>query len=345
MLKFIKPQQKIHATWFLGVALWLLIEPFNNALMGWVDEKAGITNLVVQQLLIYSWQFGLPAVLAAFGILYYFQLQVNQQTSGSLISEESKYESDTSTATASTPFPDWTIRELFFYLRPDLVDDHTAVLWERVGSEVKDQLSIGRLQIWGREILRPNRIRTSLQEIEKSYWVQAVFSYWFLAENHEEVNHTFTNKGVNLTEYCDLRVNKAQALKIWPKPLVDEFMSLTEAATVVYEEARQAGSVWAYAAERLGAKGLKGESLSSEVLNYMAQYIAGEVQIYGCRPPSRLTEEIAVGKAVGTFENNASEFRFSLGKSPTYTELKINRADIDRLIECVRTNLKADDPI
>jgi hypothetical protein len=104
----------------------------------------------------------------------------------------------------------------------------------------------------------------------------------------------------------------------------DQFVSMTEAAILAYEEARKAGSIWAYAAEKLGAKGMDGSSSENEILNYMATFIAGKIPIYGAHPPSRNIEEIDEAETKhGRFKNGASEFRFLFGKSPTYTNIKV----------------------
>ncbi|HEY6018988.1 MAG TPA: hypothetical protein VIY48_03575 [Candidatus Paceibacterota bacterium] len=119
----------------------------------------------------------------------------------------------------SGTYPDWTIRELFYYLAPAGLTDSADELWKRVGAEVRDKFAVGQLRVWGRVIItHQNRRRSALTEISKPYWMNASFLYWFLSEGHEEVNHTYPPQGSGLPEYCDLRVNKAQALSIWPVP-------------------------------------------------------------------------------------------------------------------------------
>jgi hypothetical protein len=73
MLNLLKPHQKIHASWLITAAIWWLTEPLTNALMGWFDEKLGISNEVVQRVLIVVWHYGIPAVLIAFGIWFLIQ--------------------------------------------------------------------------------------------------------------------------------------------------------------------------------------------------------------------------------------------------------------------------------
>jgi hypothetical protein len=109
--------------------------------------------------------------------------------------------------------PDWTIRELFFYLSPN-VTDAKSKMWQKVGSEVRDKFSLGILQCWGRE-MGANRRRSPIKPIEKSYWHNAEFIYWFFDEKNRQSDHV-RNERLGIS-YADLQVNKAEALAIkWP---------------------------------------------------------------------------------------------------------------------------------
>lgn len=127
------------------------------------------------------------------------------------------------------------------------------------------------------------------------------------------------------------------------RPEDDEFVSMTEAATKAYEQSRESGSLWAYAAERLGARGMNRQSSENEILNYMASFVSGKIPLYGVRPPSRLVEQIEdADKRNGIFENNASEFRFLLGKSPTYANLKVKKIDLETVLEYIKQSHKTE---
>jgi hypothetical protein len=110
-------------------------------------------------------------------------------------------------------------KNYFFYVRPDLIEDHTDHTWEKVGLEIRDKLSIGQLKIWGRV---DGNERMPLSEINRDYWQQAEFTYWFLSD---EVGAQFLVHAVprtycqhaGLPQYRDLQVNKAQATKLWTK--------------------------------------------------------------------------------------------------------------------------------
>ena len=88
-----------------------------------------------------------------------------------------------SRAAVATIYPDWTIRELFFHIRPDLINELDEKRWASVGREVMDHFSTGRLKVWGRPIYSPTR-RGPMKAIdERGYWAHAEFSYWFLKED------------------------------------------------------------------------------------------------------------------------------------------------------------------
>jgi hypothetical protein len=107
--------------------------------------------------------------------------------------------------------PDWTIRELFYHIRPDDLTDRD--IYERVGLQVLDKLATGELSAWGRRARgRP------LQLITMLFWANASFTYWFLAEGHDEEEHARLHDLLVADEsYRDIRVNRALALRFWPK--------------------------------------------------------------------------------------------------------------------------------
>jgi hypothetical protein len=112
--------------------------------------------------------------------------------------------------------PDWPIRELFLHLRPSLGTDNDTA-HEGVAMDIKDKLSQGQLKIWGRRKTHWGD-PLPLSEIDRAYWQDADFTYWFLAgynENEQTCLHD-AHKETVLPIYLDLQVNKAQALALWP---------------------------------------------------------------------------------------------------------------------------------
>jgi uncharacterized membrane protein YidH (DUF202 family) len=113
--------------------------------------------------------------------------------------------------------PDWTIRDLFFHIRPDLIDDPKAKAWQEVGRDVMDKFSTGRLKVWGRPIMPVTNRRAPLKRVDEAeYWIYAEFTFWFLDEGNRESAHTSITRAHELPEYADLQVNRAEALEIWP---------------------------------------------------------------------------------------------------------------------------------
>jgi hypothetical protein len=120
---------------------------------------------------------------------------------------------------AGGAYPDMTLRELFFHIRPDLFEDHEAAAWKEVGREVMDHFSTGRLRAWGRPVYRPSGHRQPMKLIdEPRYWAHAEFSYWFLKEDGRESSHTWVKTETGLPDYRDIQVNRAEAMAIWPEP-------------------------------------------------------------------------------------------------------------------------------
>jgi hypothetical protein len=65
----------------------------------------------------------------------------------------------------------WTIKELFQHIDPEFLDHKS---WEKIGDELRDALSMGRLTMWGR--LKETESgpwvgpRAALTPIERTYW-------------------------------------------------------------------------------------------------------------------------------------------------------------------------------
>jgi hypothetical protein len=119
-----------------------------------------------------------------------------------------------------TGAPDWSIQELFYYLRPNLSPSGPTEFWDEVGGDVLDKLSSGELHAWGREIVRgPTTTFHGLALIDPAYWRTARFTYAFLLDEHERDAHATQHGPSTLPDYADLRVNRENAVKLWPHPL------------------------------------------------------------------------------------------------------------------------------
>jgi hypothetical protein len=120
------------------------------------------------------------------------------------------------------PFPNWPISELFSYIDPDMLtraDCHVDQLWDKIGNQIRDYASVGRLKIWGRptndgvDVLLGQR--PSIRLIDPSYWAAAFFTYSFFDSTSGDAAHTYLKFGQHGSEYTDLQVNRAEASQLW----------------------------------------------------------------------------------------------------------------------------------
>lgn len=115
------------------------------------------------------------------------------------------------------PVPDWPVRDLFSHLSSGLQYGRTDNARQAIAQKILEQLSAGRLKVWGRMIGNP-----SLVAIDPDYWRHVDFTYLFLGE--EDASQVWSRKPreghrhKGLPQYRDLQINKAQALSIWPRP-------------------------------------------------------------------------------------------------------------------------------
>jgi hypothetical protein len=132
---------------------------------------------------------------------------------------EARLTAEAQLAALAAPDADWPIHELFSHIRPLERSDDGAV-WEQVGNDVRDKLSLGRLKIWGRPvgdgISRLLGERRALRQIAPNYWHEAHFTLDFFDDTASEAPHTYVDHNSGLPEYTDLRVNRAEALLVWP---------------------------------------------------------------------------------------------------------------------------------
>jgi hypothetical protein len=121
--------------------------------------------------------------------------------------------------TAVYGVPDWPIHDLFYYLRPDINLRGPTSEFDEIGNDVLDKLSTGQLSAWGREMVRAaTTTYLNLAPIDRSYWKAARFIYIFLLDGHERDIHVTQNRPSSLPDYGDLRVNRAEAVKLWTHP-------------------------------------------------------------------------------------------------------------------------------
>lgn len=139
------------------------------------------------------------------------------------------------TATHDGCAPDWSIQELFYYLRPDISPGGSTELWDEVGNDVLDKLSTGQLQAWGREILRsPTKSFLNLAPIDRSYWKTARFTFAFLLDGHDRDLHATQRTPSGLPDYADLRVSRRNAVQLWTHPILGRWTVSAATLTARY---------------------------------------------------------------------------------------------------------------
>jgi hypothetical protein len=117
--------------------------------------------------------------------------------------------------------PNWPIHELFSHLEPNALDEPGKALWEVASLKVRDAASLGRLHVWGRLFKTDRGLwvgeRSSLREIESTYWQKAYFTYWFFDANAgERAAHCYADRTEGVPAYTDLQVNREEVLRLWP---------------------------------------------------------------------------------------------------------------------------------
>jgi len=75
------------------------------------------------------------------------------------------------------------------------------------------------------EEMRFPKERNPPKQIDPSYWHDATFTFWFFQEGDKGRfgdSHTYPRHGSGLPDYCDIQVNRAEAISIWPDSSVAE---------------------------------------------------------------------------------------------------------------------------
>lgn len=113
--------------------------------------------------------------------------------------------------------PDWPIRDLFFHIDPDAVDETETRkdAWLKVGRDILTRLSTKQLEAWG----EPSGISSPrLVPIPQRFWESADFTYMFFGEGerYKELVHAQSQDSDGRIEYRNLTFSRTEALAIWP---------------------------------------------------------------------------------------------------------------------------------
>ena len=119
-----------------------------------------------------------------------------------------------------TERPDMSLNELFLHICPEVLDNNDLGDWSGVGDEIRDRLCEGALRAWGRPFPQDGALRMarpSSHEIPKEYWRDVDDWTYFFFMDEPNMPDTAVRHMSPQPPYGDIRVNKADVLKIWPK--------------------------------------------------------------------------------------------------------------------------------
>jgi hypothetical protein len=233
---------------------------------------------------------------------------------------------------ADSSFPDWPIRDLFFHIKPDLLENtHTpASPWETIGRNVIDRISTGQIQVWGRPVDFQRTLTPSpLMLIPADRWERAEFTYFFFTEDASQAVHVICDRpgrGSDPWKYRDLQFNRAQVLGIWPETPT---LSLSDAAKDVYGE---------IANTALGIRTRERCKSDEEIQDAIASILSKRVEVKGRRPGSSKFEIVPKSERhYSRIIGGGKMFRSTTGIIPedrktTFTDLQIARADMVRVM-------------
>jgi hypothetical protein len=135
--------------------------------------------------------------------------------------------------------PNMPIRDLFFHIRSDVLEDNH---WVAVGNNILDRLASNELRAWGRrDLVNVDKLPRSpkpswhipLSPIRTEFWADAVFTDDFFADDHESYVHAIAKSGEGKREaYRDAQFNRAEASKIWPRSTRRKQNKLIENLTI-----------------------------------------------------------------------------------------------------------------
>jgi hypothetical protein len=211
----------------------------------------------------------------------------------------------------------WTIRDLFIHICPDLEKKpEDPGLRRETASQLLDALASAKLAMRGRKIERPASRRQPLTVIDSNYWTDVLFTFWFLDKTGSPVDVRNNKTGV---EYANLCVDRAAVLNVWPLPI-----PLREAARKAYEQTR--GTDIAKVAEGFG-------KTPEGILRYYEHSLFLQHPIYAQKLPSTISEIVPphVKPTLYLLEGGAG-LGFHGSKEPAYIDLRMHIADLEAFI-------------
>lgn len=161
--------------------------------------------------------------------------------------EPSEIDSETAAifAFGEAPDRDWTVGDLFRYIRPDVLESEGGrPVWKEVGRRVRQAAADSQIALWGVPCGEDGLVLGSFEEtpthrpIAPDQWHRAKFSYQFFSPDSVYDRHVTIYQGALTEHFCDLRVNSASAKKVFKFGGPDPNTGRWENGSFVYHQPR-----------------------------------------------------------------------------------------------------------
>jgi len=198
----------IYIVYIIIIWTWRGAEDATGDITGTV---AGIAAPLIILPLIYAWKFAETPWRMA------------QEDAAQIAALERTADADE----VKAPARDMTIGDLFRHIRPDVLGKENGEdIWLKVGTEVTQAFIDGTVKVWGRKCSTDQgwngqsweQVPPHLQ-ITPDKWAWAHFTFQFFAPGTERNAHVRWRAPQTHKEfYFDVRVSRAEAQKVWPRP-------------------------------------------------------------------------------------------------------------------------------
>jgi len=226
------------------------------------------------------------------------------------------YPGETTTYPDSILIPDWTFKEFLFHICPNLfTDGGNQTLRTEVADLVKNKLAAGAVKSWGRKIEGSQRL--SLDDIPKTFWPHASFTYDFLGQG------TWGARSPDGVVFEDLQVNRAQSLAMF-------FIALKEGAGVAYEATE--GTLYGNLNDRLS------KSATQRTDHHISAFLNRKMVMLGQSPPSTKLRHIPDDdKPLLKWVESSNSLKSRYAAQPgRYDNVLVRRADLQEYCEYLR---------